>query len=295
MALKSLANRRSKLINSSEVKLKKNASKAQRVLFEKILDALIDQLDISKGVIALDGRTGVKITTAINKVVEEFNKSTNLEIIGSMVEDLDVLADFSNSYFRDPGILGKSKALTEALGTAKSQTNGFLGLTSEGKLINNGTLSSLLNDSSIELEIKQLASTSVQSGSLTKLRSDIKGLIQGSPDKLGLVESHYDRFAKDTFAVFDRSYNNIIADEVGLDHALYQGGLVADSRDFCIERDGLVWTREEIASWADLSFQGKPDSYDPFIDLGGFNCRHSLNWISETLALQLRPDLAEAA
>jgi hypothetical protein len=40
-------------------------------------------------------------------------------------------------------------------------------------------------------------------------------------------------------------------------------------------------------------FQGKSktDVYDPFTQCGGYNCRHTLNYISFALAKRMRPDL----
>jgi hypothetical protein len=39
----------------------------------------------------------------------------------------------------------------------------------------------------------------------------------------------------------------------------------------------------------------KPPNYNPIRDLGGYACRHHLNWIPYELAVMLRPDLARAA
>lgn len=74
-------------------------------------------------------------------------------------------------------------------------------------------------------------------------------------------------------------------------YAIYQGGLIQDSRQFCKERNNKVFTKAEIESWKELEWEGKPENYDPFINVGGTGCRHTLDWISIELAVILRPDL----
>lgn len=80
--------------------------------------------------------------------------------------------------------------------------------------------------------------------------------------------------------------------EIGL-YAIYSGGLTSDSRPFCEERNGKVYTRAEIETWRDLEWEQKPQNYNPFKDLGGDGCRHKLDWISKQLAEILRPDLKD--
>jgi hypothetical protein len=93
---------------------------------------------------------------------------------------------------------------------------------------------------------------------------------------------------------------------------IYQGGLINDSRDFCAAHNNKVWYYKEAFYWGEWtpskgeypsgyeikqidiykvpSYLNYPD-YDPLIDRGGYNCRHSLGWISEDMAFVLRPEL----
>ena len=79
-----------------------------------------------------------------------------------------------------------------------------------------------------------------------------------------------------------RSERNLEAISLGLNYAIFQGGLALDSSMFCQERNNLIYSRVEISKW-DRDFQ-MPYKYDPFVDLGGFNCRHTLDWISDGMA-----------
>ena len=70
-----------------------------------------------------------------------------------------------------------------------------------------------------------------------------------------------------------------------------------------IKRHGKLFSREEIEKFgtpqdqyggytnkSEGEFQGKTDPYNPFIDMGGYNCRHQYRWISEDLAKNIEPE-----
>jgi len=61
----------------------------------------------------------------------------------------------------------------------------------------------------------------------------------------------------------------------------YAGNLVEKSRDFCIERAGNIYTIEQGKSWNSLDWAGKMVGVDFFIQIGGYFCRHHLEWIND--------------
>jgi len=111
---------------------------------------------------------------------------------------------------------------------------------------------------------------------------------------------------------YDAAYNMYLAFEFGMKFFIYQGGLIVDSRDFCVAHNNKVWSMDEAESWriwtpskgaypADYilkspskfevsSYLNYP-GYQPLIDRGGYNCRHGLGWISDEMAFSLRPEL----
>ena len=49
-----------------------------------------------------------------------------------------------------------------------------------------------------------------------------------------------------------------MGESLGIKKYLYAGGLINDSRPFCVARDGKVFTREEVRSWGRLGdWRGK--------------------------------------
>ena len=81
------------------------------------------------------------------------------------------------------------------------------------------------------------------------------------------------QMAQDSLMQFDASINTAIGKESGATSWKYYGSTVRDSRPFCVEHAGQIFTDEEIAdTWAG-SWKGK-SSGDPHIVRGGYNCRH---------------------
>lgn len=135
----------------------------------------------------------------------------------------------------------------------------------------------------------------------------LKREIQGDEEFSGLVQSHFRTIIWDVYAEFDRQVGYKTAVCLGYRSAIYEGGLIDHSRDFCIERNGKVFTFEEMnkfgtpddeyGGYSNKStgdFDGKPKvDYDPFYDQGGYNCRHAYSFIPDRLAIRLRPELKE--
>ena len=126
--------------------------------------------------------------------------------------------------------------------------------------------------------------------SLRQLRETLKDKIETN----GIARQYYSRWTYDIYSQYQRVGANEIRKEIGLKFAFYQGGLIESSRPFCEQRNGKVYSESEIMSWEFLDFKGKPEiGYSPIADLGGYNCRHRLDWISDELAKVYRPDLFE--
>ena len=130
----------------------------------------------------------------------------------------------------------------------------------------------------------------------TKVRNDtLNKIIQGATltevrEYVNESNVGYKQFAEHTYTLYQRTASNTLRKSVGLKYATYEGGVINNTREFCRERDGKVFSEDEILNWGLLEWEGKPDIYNPFTDCGGYNCRHRLNWISEELAQLLRDE-----
>ena len=81
------------------------------------------------------------------------------------------------------------------------------------------------------------------------------------------------QMAQDSLMQFDASINTAIGKQSGATKWKYYGSTVRDSRPFCVEHAGQVFTDDEIEETWSGSWKGKA-SGDPFIVRGGYNCRH---------------------
>lgn len=142
----------------------------------------------------------------------------------------------------------------------------------------------------------QALSLITQGLSAGEIADKLDGIMNGTNTALGIVENYnfYQIRVQDTFAEYDRRLSNEYAGQLKLNYFIYQGGEIKTTRQFCEERNGNVYTREEGEAFNLLDWEGKKVGHRFFIDCGGYNCRHYLDWISYELAVQLRPDIKKS-
>ena len=85
--------------------------------------------------------------------------------------------------------------------------------------------------------------------------------------------SYSSQIVGDALMGFDGQFAKYRADELGLTSFIYYGSIIRDSRDFCVEHVNKIFTEEEARELWQSEWQGKSGS-DPFLDRGGYNCRH---------------------
>ena len=78
---------------------------------------------------------------------------------------------------------------------------------------------------------------------------------------------------QDTVMKFDGAYTAGKAKRAGVKRWRYDGGVVAETREWCREHTGETYTEEEIYDLWDSGWSGKEEG-DPFVVRGGYNCRH---------------------
>ena len=87
------------------------------------------------------------------------------------------------------------------------------------------------------------------------------------------LSAYSGQIVQDALMGFDGQFAKFRADELGLTSFIYYGSIIRDSRDFCVEHANKVFTEEEARALWQSDWQGKSGS-DPFLDRGGYNCRH---------------------
>jgi hypothetical protein len=87
------------------------------------------------------------------------------------------------------------------------------------------------------------------------------------------LANYSSQIVQDALMGFDGQFAKYRADQIGLTSFIYYGTIIRDSRDFCVEHVNQVFTEDEAREIWQQDWQGKSGS-DPFIDRGGYNCRH---------------------
>jgi hypothetical protein len=123
---------------------------------------------------------------------------------------------------------------------------------------------------------------------ITLLHSAMNGQVARSDLKRAIVNTasrkFHDFFEVYTFGAVWQSFNTaqrVFAGKYKYEKFLYAGGIIDESRDFCVERVGHEFTFEQGLEWNEMEWKGKIPGVDFFVQCGGYNCLHHLEWVKE--------------
>lgn len=285
-------NTKSNFLDARELILKRKVSTAEMKLLSIIIDRFIDQLEKSGGIIINNGRN-ITLTQALELIFKEFEKNINSTIIKGYIDDIVKGQALNSRYFGT--FVDDSKRFDIIRKIVQTTIGRRLGIAKNGTLKVGGYLYNFLKDNRIKNEVLELVTRAITSeSSVSTVKSELKVLIAGDDKIDGQLSNQYRTFINDTYQQVDNLESNLYAEELGLQAAFYSGGKIKTTRNFCCQRNGLVFTIDEIKSWKNLTFQGKNKDYNPITDQGGYNCRHRYRYIINAIALKKRPDLKES-
>lgn len=280
---------RTTLIDLLLEELQKKVISVQKKLLDRFIEEWVDKLDV-------DNETGnikntlrnKRLLENVDKVFSNYVKTDGVAIAKTMIDGISKILDFNGKYYKN---FSTHAELNPIKPQVQELLKSWLGLKGNGALEGNGYLAKTINDPKILGELKNFALRSVtgQQG-YQATKTAVKTFIDGNKETAGLLEKYHRNFVYDTYSQVDRAAAAVYADKLKLDYAIYEGGIIKTSRKFCKEHNGKVYTREEIARFKPK--EAIPDNYNPFQDLGGYGCRHHLNWVPYAVAVLLRPDLA---
>lgn len=245
----------------------------QKDIMEKLLDSL-EQLKRDENGNIKKTQANLIVIEDITKDLEKiFSRSDYIKITKEFINEFSIQSQITDSFFvKAFGDFDHNKFNEIALNKSKAQAYELMaGLPYVTTYLYN--------------PVKSLLTDAIISGdSYVKTVKAIKQVVQGGTIKDKTLEGKLYRYAKqmayDTFAVADRGYTNNISLDLGIEWYAYRGGLVEDSRQFCISRDGKYFHRKEVESWGKLGqWDGKIPSTDEktiFVYAGGYRCFHSI-------------------
>jgi hypothetical protein len=285
--LESLTNAR---INAAEKARKATAALVrdlQNAGYTAVIDWTIGAIDTDGGKIKYTASNLSKVQ-GLYRVFAAFQAKFKGTMLGSVLDWTSEIIGLNNDYFES--FAAPAETVAETARRLTLQRWGYN--TGANSIIPGGYFESLFSNQQAAQKIAQLVNQAIiQKMPLKDFQKTFKQVFVGKPGE-GMLERYWATNSFDLFQRIDRTANLVYADKLGLNYAIYSGTLEEDSRPFCVTRVNKVFSRPEISKWSDLNFQGKPKiGYDPFVDCGGFNCRHHLSWISDGVAFHLRPEL----
>lgn len=277
--LKSFSKKRSKLIGSLISSMAEQIKSNQKELLNKVLEKFVDKLEKDEDGNVLNNSNNRKLLNEIDEIFKDLQKVEGRATVGLLLNSVSSIVGFNQDYFS--AIDGKAKVLP-MIPKVKDFMKSWLGI--KGDAVEpNGYIDKLISNDTAKIALKNTAMKIVigQEG-FQNAKKQIATLIEGNPDTMGALEKHHKNFAFDLYSQIDRATSDTIRTDLGFEFAFYEGGLIETSRKFCIEHDGKIYHISEIKAF-DIK-EARPPNYNPITDLGGYGCRHHLNWISRALA-----------
>lgn len=294
---------RTKLIDKLVNELYEHVGSAQQSLYQDIVEKFMDKLDIKDGKITNSAKNR-SLLNGFDAIYNDFSNNDMAAVVARVMGGATKIMDFNTNYYT--ALTGKAQ-LAKVQPGVEQQLNQWLGIGADGEGGTNGYIGTIGYSREVKEAVKNVVFKAVvsgqgyfdakkQLGEFLKGNNDfVKGPTgEGSISKqlqLGYLRKYYRNFIYDTYSQIDRANQVIYADKLELQFAIYEGGIISTTREFCRERNGKVFHRSEIAKFDPLI--ARPPNYNPFVDLGGFSCRHHLNWIPDSLAIRMRPDATQ--
>ena len=249
----------------------KEVKRLERDLYDEIMSVVVGLLFVD-GKAVFDARN-INVLSGVSTAFANFNANSQIPYINSIVRHLGSLDGFYVNYFAAKGLNATGFSGFDAL------------LTRVGAYLDSVSLLEPVKQQVTQYLLGAIA----QGRSMGTIRGGLRQIL-GLRERTGALNRYYRAFIFDSMMQFDRMVSNAHAKQNDLNYFQYKGGLIETSRQFCIKRDGLVFRRDMADDWKnDSDLPGYPDvaDYDPLIDLGRWNCRHYLLWITDEEAKEL--------
>jgi len=235
----------------------------QAQLFNELM-VILEGLGLSNGQLELNAANLQLVDDLLNQYYARLQQGQYGSLVSGYLQQMDVQRNLNNEYFTlefdaSPGAV--SNAVHQS--SKSKATRQLIGDDFKTNFIN------VVRD--------QVVQSVEGRASFSQLRDDLFGLFTDTTERQGLVHNWASQVSRDLFSVSDRAYNNAVAQELELQFIQYAGGLVRDSRPFCVARAGKFYHVREVESWAAEDWAGKFRNTTPtnILDwLGGYNCMH---------------------
>lgn len=280
--LRKIARKRSSILRTSESGLIDKAKSQERKLNRYVLDTLLPSFDINAQTNTLKNtNANLKKINRASGLRRFIRKVVNVFMNDYYLNQFDSIGKQTNRYFSeyDP----KTGMVNRINNKGATTINGFT-----NELFDNNQIARAVQDT--------IRKGITAQSNVTDIKKVLTDQIKGKNDKLGLVSGYHYQNGYNQFQEYARGLDDDFATALKLNYAIYAGGTIKDTRDFCQERNGNVYNRETILSWNETpqNWQGRKPDNNILIDMGGYNCRHDFDWVSYELAKRINPNIEKS-
>lgn len=239
---------------------------AEAQVYDSVIE-LLSRLEVKNGAYVISSKN-LKIASEIGLLLKQaLLASDYTKAVAEFIKEFDVQATISDSLFSKtfPEFTVSEMALSVNLISKRDAIDLLLNRASDAEFI--APLRDIIEQAVIN------------GGGYVETLKSIRTFIQGDEEMAGKMERYSRLYAHDQFAIADRSYTSVIAEELEVEWFFYSGDLISTSRPFCEKRHNEFFYYKEIEAWAAKDWDGKipeTDSATIYSYAGGFSCRHSI-------------------
>lgn len=276
----------------AESRLGRQLALSERKLLRNVIKSL-ENLYKTGGVSEI---TATRMATEISNTFATWMKGEYSKVISRMAYDQIEASLLNKEYFAAVTLDKKQvERVARRVARANALTFGFKETSKGLQIIPGGFLDTILKDSHAALRtrvIGQIGEAVATGEGFAATSARIRKMIDDTSSlRGGMLERHYKTYVYDSYAKKDRIESDTYAQEFNLTAFVYRGTVIKKTRSFCKHKANKVFLRSEAKLWKKQDFPGKNDNYNPVRDLGGWNCRHYAQFISNESAMRRRSDL----
>lgn len=247
----------------------------QKALFEEV-QTLLKGLELNDDGTIIQNQANRKILAKADQAMERaFRDSGYYASLDGAATSINGLTAANSAYFKT--MVDGFTANAQYIKNLQSQTINQL----ESLLANEGL------EAAIKAPVRNILNQNINTGaSYSDLLKQLRTFFVGDEELQGKLQRYSKQITTDALFNYSRAFQEAVAQNSGLEWVQYVGGTIKDSRDFCRARVGKFFKKKQVEAWASLTWAGKRDgttSSTVFIYAGGYNCRHQIIYVSESI------------
>lgn len=254
----------------------------EKAFLKIYLDQFFEKLDTTEGGRIKPTLRNKRLLAMVDKVFKDFGKSGGVELVEVVVSGVMEIVNFNKRYFT---LLNDNPTILPIQNQVFELVKNWLGIEANGKIAETSYLNDLIENKEVKRQIKDISLKAVVSQKgWQEAKAEVENYVLTTDESEGAFKKYSRNYVYDLYSKTDRAVQETYKDSLKYRFAIYEGGLIKTSRKFCKEKNGKIFHVSEIEDFKNDPNKPKMANYDPFIDLGGYACRHHLSWIPDSLA-----------